>query len=394
MAKILMHIDLNAFFATAEVLRDPSLKGKPVLIGHEGRSGIVSTASYAARKYGCHSGQPMFQATELCPNAIILPPDFDYYSTLSRAFFAEVKAISPILEQTSIDEAYVDMSKPLEGVSDAIAYFRGIQKELLKKTGLPCSIGVAPTKWLAKMASDLEKPLGLVILRRRDFAKTLYPLPIESFWGIGKKTAPRLRNLGINCIGDFAEKAKADDPMLAKTMGKFFYEAKQWVLGYGDDIVSTERWDPKSVGVSETLMRDCQGLEEVRPTLKRVCEEVSRRANEEHKKGKTMTLVVKDTSFVSHSKSMSFQLPFNDASSLFLRACALYRDNYEGMEVRLVGVTLSSLLDEVKDQLQMSLWNYGEYEEKDRTKLLINDLNRGLEKPLFLRASQAKKKEK
>ena len=391
MAKIIMHIDLNAFFATCEVLRDPSLKGKPLIVGHEGRSGIVSTCSYEARKYGVHSGQPTFQALKACPQAIVVPPHFSLYEVYSRSFFSYVRGYSSIIEVASIDECYVDMTKAMANVTDPVAYLRKMQFELKERTGLSCSIGIATTKWAAKMASDMRKPMGLTILRKRDFPTLLYPLPIESFWGIGKKTAPALRSLGISTIGDLAAKCEIDDPSLVKLLGKFYVTVKEWVAGKGDDVVSTEPWDPKSVGVSQTLMHDSQGLSEVLPALKEICAEVSRRAKKEGKIGKGMTLHVKDTAFRLHSKATSFVEPTDDEEELFQGATRLYLQHYEEMEVRLVGVTLEKLVTKGREEVQMSLWNYAKYEEEDKTKLLIADFNRHLKRPALKRLSEIKK---
>jgi len=392
MARIIMHIDLNAFFATCEVLLDPALKGKPLIVGHAGRSGIVSTCSYEARAFGIHSGQPTFQALKLCPDAVIVPPHFKEYEVYSRSFFSYVREYTTTIEVASIDECYADMTKALSGVKDVTAYLRKMQFDLLKRTGLSCSIGIAPTKWLAKMGSDMKKPMGLVILRRRDIPSLLYPMPIESFWGIGKKTAPRLREMGIATIGDLAAKVEVDDPALQKEMGKFYATVKDWVRGRGSDVVSTEVRDPKSVGVSTTLMYDSEGYDQIAHTLRHVCEEVSRRAEKEGKVGRGMALQVKDTSFRMHSKSITFETPTRDAALLFERAGALYRQHFDTLEVRLIGVTLEKLGTMAHETVQMNLWNYEQFEEMDRTKLLIADLNRRLEKPALMRGSQAKKK--
>ena len=250
MAKIIAHIDLNAFFATCEVLRDPSLKGKPLIVGHVGRSGIVSTCSYEARAFGVHSGQPTFQALRLCPDVVVVEPHFRDYEVYSRSFFSYVREVTPLIEVASIDECYADMTKALSGVKDPVAFLRKMQWDLRERTGLNCSIGVAPTKWLAKMGSDMKKPMGLVLIRRRDIQNVLYPLPIESFWGIGKKTAPRLREQGILTIGDLAGAMERNDPILQAELGKFYQTAKEWIEGKGSDTVHLEAEDPKSVGVS------------------------------------------------------------------------------------------------------------------------------------------------
>ena len=392
MARVIMHIDLNAFFATCETLRDPSLKGKPLIVGHVGRSGIVSTCSYEARAYGIHSGQPTFQALKLCPDAVVVEPHFKDYEVYSRSFFSYVRQYTSLLEVASIDECYADMTKALSGVKDVTAFLRKMQFDLREQTGLNCSIGIAPTKWLAKMASDLKKPMGLVFCRRRDIETLLYPLPIESFWGIGKKTSPALREIGIATIGDFAAAVKQDDPKVQRLLGKFYLTAKEWVLGQGEDEINLEEWDPKSVGVSHTLSYDCEGYHEVSKCLHDLCLEVSRRAEKEGKVGRGLTLHVKDTAFHSHSKSATFDEPTRDAEAMFAKASALYQANFETLPVRLIGVTLEKLAEMAKAEVQMSLWNYERYEEMDQTKLLIAELNRKLDKPALMRGSQAKKK--
>ncbi len=399
MAKVIMHIDLNAFFATCEEIRDPSLASLPVLIGHEGRSGIVSTANYVARKYGCHSGQPTFQALRLCPKAKVIHPDFDYYSMMSLSFFSYLRKFTRLVEPASIDEGYADMSEAVKGIKDPEGYFLALQAELKEETGLSCSIGVAPTKWLAKMASDLKKPMGLTFCRRRDIPSLIYPLPIESFWGIGKKTAPRLREMGINTIGDFALKAKENDPFLEKELGKFFLTAKEWVEGRGEDEVRTDEEDPKSIGAQITLPYDCSSYEEVAPFLEKIASEISLRAGKENKKGKGITVSVKTLDFRLHSKASLLKDSTRDPSAINEEAAKLFPVLMEKLgnpKIRQVGITLAKLVDPERESVQMSLWNYEDYEKKDATKLLIEDLNRKMGKkmdaPLLKRASQAEKK--
>ena len=401
MARIIMHIDLNAFFAACEELRDPSIKGRVVAIGSRGRSGIISTANYEARKYGIHSGQPTFQAEALAKEAkrelIVLPSDFEYYHVMSASFFAFVKRYSPIIEQASVDEAYVDMTEPLSKAKDPVAYLRDMQNELKKETGLSCSIGIAPTKWLAKMASDMQKPMGLVFIRRRDIPAIIYPLPIESFWGIGKKTSPALRSLGINTIGDLSARLEAGDPILYKELGKYADHVLQECRGRSSDIVDTDPFDPKSVSCSDTLMEDITSFAQAEPVLKRLSEEVSRRAKEEKKVGTTISLTVKDPAFHLHQKSITVDTPTRSASTIYSLACRLFRAHFDekpGLSMRLLGIALGKLEDEAKQTVQMNFWNYGEYEAMDETKLLIAEFNRRYGKGGFKRASEAKKEDK
>lgn len=395
MARIIAHIDLNAFFVVCEQIRDPSLAGKPILIGHEGRSGIVSTCSYEARKFGCHSGQPMFQAKKLCPQAIVIPGDYEYYQVMSNSFFSYIRRYTKLVEAASIDECYGDFTHVIKKTRDLVSYFHDLQFGLLQELGLQCSIGVSTSKWMAKMASDMKKPLGLTFVKRANLEQTLYPLPIESFWGIGKKTAPALRHLGLKTIGDLAAATARDDPALKRMLGKFYATVKVWVHGGGDDRVDITPFDPKSIGNSKTLPADASSWAEVEDTLRCLCDEVAARAKASRKAGHTITLTVKDTvgGFHLHSKALTLTYPTSDAALIFEKAKALYRSHYEErFPIRLLGVTLSRLVDPAREQVQMNLWNYESYEERDKTKLLIAELNRKMKTPMLKRAREAKKK--
>ena len=392
MARIIAHIDLNAFFATCEELKDPSLKEVPLIIGHSGRSGIVSTCNYKAREYGIHSGQPTFQAKKLCPGVRIVAPDYRYYQVMSTSFFEMIKQYCKKIEVASIDECFCDFTDVLKNVKNPVGYLRAMQSKIKDELGLPCSIGVAPTKWLAKMGSDLHKPMGLTIIRRKDIPNIIYPLPIESFWGIGKKTSPELRKLGIFTIKDLKIHLDAQDPELSKMLGKFESTIKEWINGNGDDQVITEYPDPKSIGNSHTLSFDSSCLEEIDDSLLALAKEVSSRAKEARKKGYGITLTVKDTSFHLHSKATRLEESSNEAKVIYEVAKELYLLHYEHkLTIRLVGITLTNLVDPIKENVQMSLWNYETYQDMDQTKLLIHELNRKLGEGTLMRSAELKK---
>ncbi len=393
MSKIIMHIDLNAFFATAEEIRNPSLVGKPVIVGGQGSRSVVSTCNYKAREFGVHSAMPIYQARQLCPNGVYLPGDYHYYSMLSRSFFAYLKQYSTIIEKASIDEGFVDMTKALKDVDDPIKYLTELQNGLLEQIGLKCSIGIAPTKFLAKMASDMKKPMGITIIRRKDIKKMIYPLKIEDFFGIGKKTAPRLRAIGINTIGDLAKRIDEKDPLIERMFGNTYPTIDEWIHGYGSDIVDTEPWDPKSCGHSETFAYDTDDMDEVEDKLKELAKEVSIDCKKDGKIGRTVQLVVKDQGFKSHNKSFSLWEPSNEFEVIYNTAVDLYEKYYSKTVVRLIGVTLQNLFNPKDEDIQMSLFNYEEYEKEDKTRLLINDLNRKMRKPALMRAKEAKKDE-
>ena len=391
MAKIIMHIDLNAFFATAEEARNHALRGKPIIVGHPGRRGVVSTANYEARKYGIHSAMPTYEALQRCPSLVIVPCDFQYYEMLSNSFFAFLRRITPLVEPASIDEGYVDMTSILSKEKSPLSYLKKLQNDILKELDLKCSIGIATTKFLAKMASDMKKPMGITILRKKDLPILLYPLPIESFWGIGRKTAPRLKALGIETIGDFKKRSDENDKSLMDTLGKFYLTAKAWVNGEGNDKVDPTPYDPKSIGRSETFPSDTNDYEEIVYKIQELSREVSASAEREGKKGKTISLVIKDSNFHSHDKSITSKLATNDFDDIFDNALDLYEKNFLGRVIRLVGVSLSSLIDPKEETVQMSFWNYDEYEKMDRTKLLINDFNRRLKGDFLFSARKVKK---
>ena len=391
MSKIILHIDLNTFFVRCEELVNPLLIGKPVIIGHSGRGGIVSTCSYEARKYGVHSGQPTFKALELCPNAIVIHGHYDLYSKKSKEFFNFVKKYSPIIEKASIDECYVDMTSQLSKVKDVVKYLEDFQQNLLKTVGLKCSIGVAPTKFLAKMASDMKKPMGITIIRRKDVRKILDPLPISSFYGIGKKTAPRLEAIGIKTIGDLAKLINSDDPIIKQEFGKFYYVIKDWINGYGSDEVDAEPFDPKSIGHSTTFIRDSSDLDEIKDYLRELSKEVSEEAKAKNKIGFNVQIVLKTNEFKNITRSTKLSKPTNDFETIFNEAQILLEKNLNGQEIRLCGVTLQNLIYADDYVEQLSIFDNYDNEERNATKDLIRELNRRMKKDTFMRASDVLK---
>ena len=391
MSRVVVHIDLNAFFARCEEIKDPSLENKPVAIGHDGRGGIVSTCSYKAREYGVSSAMPMFKAKQLCPNLIILPVDYRFYGMMSHRFIKFINKYTKIVEVASVDECFADFTDVIKGVKDVPLFFRQLQTDLYKETKLKCSIGVGPTKFLAKMGSDYQKPMGLTIIRKSDVAKILYPLPLEKMFGIGKKTCPRLKQLGIKTIGDLADRCNNDDPQLMDELGKFFHVIKDWVNGRGSDEVIVEPWDPKSIGNSTTLLKDTNNKAEIEETFKWLAKEVSERAIRENKLGPTIQIVAKESDFKVHNKSITLENPTNNYEVIYDTAIKLYEKNFSNLTVRLLGITLQNLIDQKDIAIQMSLFDYQMHEEESATKLLINDLNRRMKKKVLIRASEVEK---
>ena len=390
-SKIIVHIDLNAFFARCEEIKNPSLEGKAVAIGHEGRGGIVSTCSYAARKYGVSSAMPMFKAKKLCPRLIVLPVDYHFYSMMSKTFFNFVRRYTNLVEAASVDECFADFTETLKNEKDPVSFFRKLQDDLFKETGLKCSIGVSTTRFLAKMASDYQKPMGLTIIHKRDIPSIIFPLKIEAMFGVGKKTSPRLKSVGVTTIGDLYDKIIIDDIDVKNILGKMYFTLKDWLEGKGSDEIETEDWDPKSIGNSTTLPFDSDDPIIIKKYFLDLSKEVSMRSKREDKMGRTVQIVVKNTEFKSFNKSVTLDNPTNDYKIIYEKACDLYDRYFKGLMLRLVGVTLQNLIAPEEMAVQMSLFDYESHEKEDATKIIINDINRSLKKPLLKRASEVKK---
>ncbi len=392
MSKVIMHIDLNAFFATCEEIKNPALIDKPVIVCSESSRGVVSTASYEARKYGVHSAMPYFEAKKICPNGVFVKPDFGFYEMMSRSFFSFLKCYSLIIEEASIDEGYVDMSEACKNISDPEEYFRKIILDLKNETGLKCSIGVAPTKFLAKMASDMKKPMGVTIIYRRNINDMLYPLPIEAFFGIGRKTALKLNEKGIKTIGDLKKEIDLENEEIRKIFGKSYINIKKEINGYGDDEVDSTQHDPKSLGHSETFPFDTNDTYFIETKIKELSYEIAEGIKRDKRKGKNIVLTVKDSDFKIHSKSISLSEGTDDRDEIYATAVKLYERNYLGMVIRLVGVTIQSLYNPYEETTQMNFWNFSDYEEMDKTKLLVSDLNRKMKTPALKLANEVKQK--
>ncbi len=339
--KRICHIDLNQYFVQAELLRDPSLAGKPIAVGHDSKRSVVATASYEARKYKVHSGMPISQARELCPQIIIVEGDYAYYKRLSSQFFGYLKKRYPILEQASIDECYVDMTEQMEGCDDEYDYLFDLQMNLYKSTGLKCSMGLSHNKFLAKMGSDMKKPLGITILRQDNLEEKLWVLPIEDMFGIGKKTAPRLRELGINTIGDLAA---TRNPEVKKLLGSSFEAYQGNANGYGDDTVEYEERIPKSISAERTFSEDTVAYDELREMIRECCIDISRRLNSYNGSCRTIELKMRTPDFVTRTKRVTLDKPIKTLDEIFTESMAFFDKIYDGSPLRLIGVGLEKLI--------------------------------------------------
>lgn len=321
MDRRILHVDLDEFFAAVEKLDNPSLRGQPLLVGGDpdGR-GVVSTASYEARKFGCRSAMPMRQAMRLCPQAIILPVRGGRYKDMSDRVFAILDRFTPLIEPLSIDEAFLDVtgSERLKGAPPKIA--ADIKAAVRKELGLTCSIGVAPNKFLAKLGSELHKPDGLTVINPQDLPTILDDLPIEKMWGVGISGADRLHSLGLNTFKDLRQ---ADSAALKEAVGSWGEELKKLAAGIDDRPVVPDS-QAKSISAEQTFAQDVADLDELRRVLLDEVEHVSRRLRRHGLKARTITLKLRYGDFTTLTRSATDSEPTDLTDVLWSRAVTIF----------------------------------------------------------------------
>ena len=399
MSKIILHIDLNQFFVRCEEIKNPSLIGKPVAVGGDGRKGIVSTCSYEARNYGIHSGMPTFQAKMLCKNLILLPGDYKFYELMSKEFINFIKKFTHKVEQMSIDECFCDFTDILDrkGISP-ISFLRNLQNNLFKKTGLKCSIGVSTTKFLAKMGSDYKKPMGITIIRKREIPEILFPLPVKDLFGIGKKTYPKLERAGYKTIGDLYYGLKNDYEALSNFFGSYKEDIINNLEGNSSDTIHVGFSDPKSMGMTRTLDFDTNDKVYIRKFLTNLMNTLLDDFSKSGKLCKTIQLTYKssdyENGFKTNTVSKSLDNYTDSIDELYREGLKLFDKTYKNEEIRLIGFTLKNLKEKHDVVVQMTFENYERHESENKTQLLINELNRKSKKETFIRLSDLKDKKK
>lgn len=382
MSRVYFHIDLNAFFASCEELLDPSLKGKPLVVGGKSRRSVISTANYEARKYGIHSAMPMQQAEKLCKDLVIVNGHYAFYSDMSHQFMQIIHSYTDLVEKASIDECYADMTDVICRYPKPLDVAFEIQRRVLEETGLHCSIGIGPNMFLAKMASDMKKPMGITVLRIRDVPEKMWPLPIKEMQGIGKRTVPLMEDLNIHTIKDLAtyQDLNALKPVLGKNIESMIKRAN----GYDDRTLMTD-YDSKSMGISETLLEDVTDYDELRGLIRTLCRRLSKRLKEAHKAGYHVSMRICYYDFRNANKSKKLSAPIWTSDDLFVQAMILFDSSYEEEEaVRLIGVSVSDFASEDFLAKQVSLFDAP---EEESTSEILHDLNHQLGTQVFVRAS-------
>lgn len=362
MGRRIIHVDMDEFFAAVEKLDNPELAGKCILVGGDPKGrGVVSTASYEARQFGCHSAMPMATAVRLCPHAIVLPVRGQRYGQISREVFEIFERFSPMIEPLSIDEAFIDVTgcERLHGPAERIA--RDIQAAIADELHLSASIGVAPNKFLAKLASDLDKPAGLVVITEQTIHDILDPLPVTKLWGVGKRAAEELARLNIQTIGQLR---RTDPAVLADRFGQAGEHFANLANGI-DDRPVTPDGQAKSISAETTFAQDIAECDELRRILSQQVEQVARRLRRAGVKARTITLKLRTGDFTTITRSRTFGEATDLTDTLRQAAKGLLAQwsSQRFAPLRLIGITASQLTG---GGGQLSLFDNGEDRARKR----------------------------
>ncbi len=367
--KKIIHLDMDAFYPSVEILDNPALKGKPVIVGGSQERGVVSSASYEARKFGVHSAQPVAKARRICPDGIFLPVRMLRYKEVSKQVFEIFHRFTPLVEPLSIDEAFLDVAGSIRlfGRPEDIA--KKIKKTILSETGLTISAGVAPSKFVAKIASDIDKPDGLTTVPLNGVRDFLDPLPIKKMWGVGKMTQISLKRLNINTFKDLRQ---TPIKVLERRFGEF--GAKIHLLARGiDERDVVPEYDVKSIGHEQTFSQDIISLEKAKKEILALSIKVARRMRHKGLKGKTVTLKVKYFDFVQITRSTTLPEFIDDGLKIYSIACRLLKKTEIAQKaVRLLGVSLSQL-NVMGIGTQLSLFDQDRLSQKRQKLNLVMD---------------------
>ncbi|TYR80686.1 DNA polymerase IV [Priestia megaterium] len=362
--KVILHIDANAFYASAETARNPSLANRPVAIAGnpKERRGIVVTCNYTARKQGVYAPMPLWEAKKKCPELHVLKPDFPLYREVSTNMFNYLLTISPLLEPASIDEGYLDITNCFEQGSP-LEIANKIQQTILAELKIPVSIGIAPNKFLAKTASDMKKPLGITVLRKRDIETCLWPKPVVDMHGIGQKIAEKLYDVNIKTIGELA---KAGDVLLKNILGVKGIIMKERANGVDDRAVNPNRTSEfKSIGNSTTLSTNATDERDAALILEKLAVSVSERMKQKKVVTTTIQLTIRYSNFKTITRSKTISNAVNEKKDLFHHATNLFQKHWNGDPIRLLGITALQVTPSTKVMKQLDLFTYEQEAAKE-----------------------------
>ena len=388
-AKVIFHVDMNSFYASVEMAYNPKLKGKPIAIAGNPneRKGIIVTSSYEARAKGVRTTMPLWQARKLCPNLIVIRPDFPKYKATSAKIFKLLAEMSPIIEPVSIDEGYIDAT---EHPTHPITLANEMQQRLLQELDIPCSIGIGPNKFLAKTASDFKKPLGITILRIRDLPEKLWPLSIDKMYGVGSKTAEKLHQINIYTIKDLA---KADIYTVSQVLGINGERLINRANGIDKRMVDPDSVnDFKSIGNSQTLREDTIDEAKITSTLNQLASRVEERLQRRELKGMTVQLMMRyaDRTTVTRSrKGMSY---IDDKESIMTIIQELFQEHWNHQPLRLLGITVQDLLEKSDIMEQLNLFTYEQEEKRASMVDVVQSIQNKYGEDVFIKPAKQKEK--
>ncbi len=339
----IVHLDMDAFYASVEVLDDPGLKGKPVIGGGGMKRGVVSAASYEARKFGVHSALPMARAKRLCPHGVFLPVRMERYKEVSDRIFEIFRRFTPLVEPLSLDEAFLDVTESTRLFGSSVEIARRIKALVRAEAGLSVSAGVASSKFLAKIASDMDKPDGLTVVPHGKEREFLDPLPVGRLWGVGEVTRRALEEMGVRTIGDLG---KVPPEELARKFGRHGLHLHQLSRGVDDREVETER-EIKSMGREDTYDEDLLDADDLRRELLAIATRVAARLRRHGLKGRTVSLKVKFADFRLVTRETTLNCGTDDGGEIYRHALSLLGRTDAGTRpVRLLGIYLSNFGEE------------------------------------------------
>ncbi len=349
--RIIFHLDMDHFYTAVETREHPEIKGKPVVVGADPKGGqgrgVVSTSNYEARKVGVRSGMPISRAYRLCPEAVYLPPNFPLYIKVSNEIMTIIRKYADKFEQWGIDEAFLDVSSKVSSFVAAEELAKKIKQEILQTEQLTCSIGVGPNKLIAKIASDIQKPDGLTVVKPEEVEKFLEPLPVRKLLWVGRKTEERLKELGVSTIGDLA---RFDPTVLAEVFG--VGGTQMYLMAHGIDRGEVqERGEVKSISHETTFEEDTADAQMVQAALDALSEEVAREAQEQGLFFKTVTIKVRYENFETHTRAKTLPFMSNRPQDLRKTARELLQPYLKvDRKIRLIGVRVSTFVSAVKQK--------------------------------------------
>jgi DNA polymerase IV len=350
--RVILHVDMDAFYAAVEVREDPRLAGRPLIIGHKGTRGVVLTCSYEARPYGVRSAMPSVTAMRLCPQATWRPGRMQIYASVSRQIRTIFDRFTPRVEPVSIDEAFLDLTGAVADLQAGVVAARRLKDEIHAEQRLSASVGIAETKFLAKVASDLEKPDGLVLFPLEEVPRRLWPLPVERLWGVGPKSAARLHALGYGKIRDLID---AGESVLAGALGERFAR-HLLALSRGEDARAVEKHRlSRSISEERTYGRDLKSDEAIEAEILKRSEGVARELRREHLSARTVHIKVRTPDFTTWTRAVTLTAPTFLTEEIYGAARSLYRARIRlgGKGVRLLGVGVTQLAPEGGGQLDL-----------------------------------------